>query len=36
MFADELADLKDRYLTRFVLHHVLSREQRSRAVGADR
>jgi hypothetical protein len=29
MFADELADLKDRYPTRFVLHHVLSREQRA-------
>ncbi len=28
MFADELADLKDRYLTRFELVHVLSREVR--------
>ncbi|MDH6114015.1 ring-1,2-phenylacetyl-CoA epoxidase subunit PaaE [Kitasatospora sp. MAP12-15] len=28
MFADELADLKDRYLTRFELVHVLSREAR--------
>jgi ring-1,2-phenylacetyl-CoA epoxidase subunit PaaE len=26
MFLDELADLKDRYLDRFALHHVLSRE----------
>ena len=32
MFADELADLKDRYPTRFVLHHVLSREQRAAPV----
>lgn len=29
MFLDELADLKDKYPTRLVLHHVLSREQRS-------
>lgn len=29
MFAEELGDLKDRYPTRFVVHHVLSREQRS-------
>lgn len=28
MFLEELADLKDRYPTRFALHHVLSREQR--------
>jgi ring-1,2-phenylacetyl-CoA epoxidase subunit PaaE len=28
MFLDELSDLKDRYPTRFVVHHVLSREQR--------
>ncbi len=28
MFAEELGDLKDRYPTRFVVHHVLSREQR--------
>jgi ring-1,2-phenylacetyl-CoA epoxidase subunit PaaE len=28
MFADELADLKDRYATRFELVHVLSRESR--------
>jgi ring-1,2-phenylacetyl-CoA epoxidase subunit PaaE len=26
MFLDELSDLKDRYLDRFALHHVLSRE----------
>ncbi|WP_460773196.1 1,2-phenylacetyl-CoA epoxidase subunit PaaE [Microbacterium sp. GXF7504] len=29
MFLDELADLKDRFPTRFALHHVLSREQRA-------
>ncbi|MEL4503574.1 1,2-phenylacetyl-CoA epoxidase subunit PaaE [Luteococcus sp. H138] len=29
MFAEELGDLKDRYPTRFAVHHVLSREQRS-------
>ena len=29
MFLDELSDLKDRYPTRFVVHHVLSREERS-------
>lgn len=29
MFADELAELKDRYPTRLALHHVLSREQRT-------
>ncbi|WP_295010390.1 1,2-phenylacetyl-CoA epoxidase subunit PaaE [uncultured Microbacterium sp.] len=29
MFLDELADLKDRYPSRFVVHHVLTREQRS-------
>lgn len=28
MFVDELADLKDRFLGRFELHHVLTREQR--------
>ncbi|GAB47356.1 FAD-binding oxidoreductase [Mobilicoccus pelagius] len=28
MFADDLADLKDRYPTRLALHHVLSREPR--------
>lgn len=28
MFLDELADLKDRYPSRFALHHVLSREER--------
>ncbi|WP_309064704.1 1,2-phenylacetyl-CoA epoxidase subunit PaaE [Microbacterium sp.] len=29
MFLEELAELKDRYPTRLVLHHVLSREQRT-------
>ncbi|GAA5152658.1 phenylacetate-CoA oxygenase/reductase subunit PaaK [Microbacterium pseudoresistens] len=29
MFLDDLSDLKDRYPTRLVLHHVLSREQRT-------
>ncbi|MBN8205495.1 phenylacetate-CoA oxygenase/reductase subunit PaaK [Microbacterium esteraromaticum] len=29
MFLEDLADLKDRYPTRLVLHHVLSREQRT-------
>lgn len=29
MFVEELADLKDAYPSRFALHHVLSREQRS-------
>ncbi|MCC3293946.1 phenylacetate-CoA oxygenase/reductase subunit PaaK [Arthrobacter sp. zg-Y411] len=28
MFLEELADLKDRYPSRFAVHHVLSREQR--------
>lgn len=28
MFLQEIADLKDKYPTRFVVHHVLSREQR--------
>lgn len=28
MFIDELADLKDRFLNRFAVHHVLTREQR--------
>ena len=32
MFVDELADLKDRYPTRFAIHHVLSREQRTAPV----
>lgn len=32
MFADDLADLKDRYPSRLALHHVLSREQRSAPV----
>lgn len=32
MFVEELADLKDRYPTRFALHHVLSREQRTSPV----
>ncbi|MCK6080790.1 phenylacetate-CoA oxygenase/reductase subunit PaaK [Microbacterium sp. EYE_5] len=32
MFLEELADLKDRYPTRFALHHVLSREQRAAPV----
>ena len=32
MFLDDLADLKDRYPTRLVLHHVLSREQRTAPV----
>lgn len=32
MFLEELADLKDRYPTRFSLNHVLSREVRSAAV----
>lgn len=29
MFLQEIADLKDRYPTRFVVHHILSREQRA-------
>ena len=29
MFLDDLADLKDRFPTRFAVHHVLTREQRS-------
>ncbi|HKT57788.1 MAG TPA: 1,2-phenylacetyl-CoA epoxidase subunit PaaE [Microbacterium sp.] len=32
MFADDLADLKDRFPTRLTLHHVLSREQRAAPV----
>jgi ring-1,2-phenylacetyl-CoA epoxidase subunit PaaE len=28
MFVDELADLKDRYLSRLALHHILTRERR--------
>lgn len=32
MFLDDLSDLKDRYPTRLVVHHVLSREQRSSPV----
>ena len=29
MFVDELADLKDRYISRLALHHVLTRERRN-------
>jgi len=36
MFLEELADLKDRYPTRFALHHVLSREQRISPVHSGR
>lgn len=32
MFLEDLADLKDRFPTRLVLHHVLSREQRTAPV----
>lgn len=32
MFLEDLAELKDRYPTRLVLHHVLSREQRTAPV----
>lgn len=32
MFLEDLADLKDQYPTRLVLHHVLSREQRTAPV----
>ncbi len=32
MFLEDLAELKDRYPTRLVLHHVLSREQRAAPV----
>jgi ring-1,2-phenylacetyl-CoA epoxidase subunit PaaE len=32
MFLGELADIKDRYPTRFAVHHVLSREERSSAL----
>jgi ring-1,2-phenylacetyl-CoA epoxidase subunit PaaE len=32
MFLEELSDLKDRYPTRFAVHHVLSREQRAAPV----
>lgn len=32
MFLDELADLKDRYHERLVLHHVLSREERDAEI----
>lgn len=32
MFLEDLADLKDRHPTRLVLHHVLSREQRTAPV----
>ncbi|MGW8481726.1 1,2-phenylacetyl-CoA epoxidase subunit PaaE [Microbacterium sp. NPDC055903] len=32
MFLEDLADLKDKYPTRLVLHHVLSREQRTAPV----
>lgn len=36
MFVDALADLKDRYPARFVVHHVLSREQRLAPVHSGR
>lgn len=36
MFVDALADLKDRYPSRFVVHHVLSREQRQSPVHSGR
>lgn len=36
MFAEELADLKDRYPERLALHHVLSREQRSAPIMSGR
>lgn len=32
MFLNELSDLKDKYPTRFVVHHILSREQRSSSL----
>lgn len=32
MFLQEIADLKDRYPTRFVVHHILSREQRAAEI----
>lgn len=36
MFVDALADLKDRYPSRFVVHHVLSREQRQSPIHSGR
>ena len=36
MFLDELADLKDRFPTRFALHHVLTRERRPADVYSGR
>src|SRR5690606_14945749 len=36
MFIDELADLKDRYLDRLSVHHVLTREQRFSPVHTGR
>lgn len=36
LFAEELEDLKDRYLDRFVLHHVLSREPQDIALFSGR
>jgi ring-1,2-phenylacetyl-CoA epoxidase subunit PaaE len=36
LFAEELQDLKDRYLDRFVLHHVLSREAQDVALFSGR
>lgn len=36
MFLDEVHDLKDRFLTRFRLVHVLSREEQDGAVGSGR
>lgn len=36
MFIEELADLKDRYPSRFAIHHVLSREQRQSPMHSGR
>lgn len=36
MFVEELADLKDRYPSRFAVHHVLSREQRQSPLHSGR
>ncbi|NNG37100.1 1,2-phenylacetyl-CoA epoxidase subunit PaaE [Nakamurella aerolata] len=36
MFVDALADLKDRYPSRFSLHHILTREQRQSPVHSGR
>lgn len=36
MFIDELADLKDRFIDRFAIHHVLTREQRFSPVHTGR